>query len=574
MFPFAQPGSDGAPVRVAFYARFSDDSQGEGYSIEAQHEKYEREALAHPEWRVTFYDERPRSAFVRDESARPMFSQLLQDARDGKIDLVVVHRLDRWSRRFLTTMNTLEELRRCGVGFLSLEERFDLTSPFGWLTMHNFGGLAQYYSMNLSTRVRSGHAERARHGLHAGHVAFGYRYTGRKTPAAKDREGDWEGLEKVFEWLLAGYTNGEASDAINADGRWTLSGPQRRKAGTKRAFQRCSIQQIRTNVYYRPFQPGDTNGTILHNGVEYRGQHEAAVSWDAWHAMQEMGKGRRRGNALQRLTNREGLRVEAPYTAEFRGLIVCAGCGHPLWSTRSPQHHGQDYERYRCHAYERGETCPYSGNYAYVVDVRELWCDWLERHTAWPSGWRAEVRLAVAEMARRGGTDERAPDPVRVLRERELWERKRQAAIHLFFEGEIDKAAYEARLSECDQRLADLAAAAVGVEQHTTRLLDAGAMLVDMAEIWRTAGERLANSRQLDPALIRSLTLELQRNAGMLLEPRGLLVAPLGRRGRYNKHQKFTRRPLSCELERVTLRAPYADLMRAFEGAAEEAQVG
>jgi|GEM_PF-4567371 len=68
-------------VRVAVYCRFSTDEQREGYSIEAQHTRYEREAASHPEWRTTYFDEPAKSAYTRDERARPMFRALMEDVR-------------------------------------------------------------------------------------------------------------------------------------------------------------------------------------------------------------------------------------------------------------------------------------------------------------------------------------------------------------------------------------------------------------------------------------------------------------------------------------------------------------
>src|SRR5258708_6636806 len=80
-----------AVVRVGVYCRYSSHQQDEGYSIEAQHAAYEREAKLHPEWVGTFYDEPARSAYAEDTRKRARFRDLLADARAGTLDLVVVH---------------------------------------------------------------------------------------------------------------------------------------------------------------------------------------------------------------------------------------------------------------------------------------------------------------------------------------------------------------------------------------------------------------------------------------------------------------------------------------------------
>src|SRR5215471_9466723 len=64
-------------------------------------------------------------------SARPKRDALIEAARRREIDLVLVWRLDRWGRSLVDLVNTLQELNALDVGFVSLSEALDLTTPSG-----------------------------------------------------------------------------------------------------------------------------------------------------------------------------------------------------------------------------------------------------------------------------------------------------------------------------------------------------------------------------------------------------------------------------------------------------------
>lgn|GEM_PF-5761572 len=470
------------------------------------------------------------------------------------------------------TLSTLDELHQHGVGFLSLEERFDLSTNYGWLMFNTFAGMAQFYSMNLASEVRKGQEARAREGLHATHIAYGYRRAGdKRTPAEPDEGGDWEGLQELIRLALGGYTSAEIADHLNACG-YRLRSPARVKAGTIRPFTRNSVNQIRANVFYRPYQPGDDRGTVILNGAAHRGRHRAACTWDEWQAMQEMAQGRRR--AVKR-GGRYASTAEAraPLTAEFRGLISCAGCGYRLYVTYSFARKGdaERYERYYCVAHERNRECPYAGMWARAEDVRAAWVEWLAQRVTLPDGWREEARIHAAQMAE--GYEE--DDAIRVLREREIWERKREAAIRLYADGERDREWYEARKAECDAQLAELLAQARGADQQATRLIDAGVQLEGVVDLWRAAVEELRLPlnepvAELGPRRA-ALVLEMQRQASMVIAPLGLVVRPFGRRGLYHRHQNNAERERSCELEQVTLRAPFIELLTVVAASSHEA---
>lgn len=68
---------------------------------------------------------------VSGAKARPKREELLRAARRREVDAIVVCRLDRWGRSLLDLIATLQELHAFGVGFVSLTEALDMTTPGG-----------------------------------------------------------------------------------------------------------------------------------------------------------------------------------------------------------------------------------------------------------------------------------------------------------------------------------------------------------------------------------------------------------------------------------------------------------
>jgi site-specific DNA recombinase len=90
---------------------------------------------------------------------------MIEDAEAGLLDVVVVHKLDRFARNLRVTLETLERLDRAGAGFVSISESMDFTTPIGKVILATLAAFAQYYSDNLSWETKKGKAERKAQGL-------------------------------------------------------------------------------------------------------------------------------------------------------------------------------------------------------------------------------------------------------------------------------------------------------------------------------------------------------------------------------------------------------------------------
>jgi DNA invertase Pin-like site-specific DNA recombinase len=92
-------------------------------------------------------------------SARPKREALIAAARRREIDLVLVWRLDRWGRSLVDLVNTLQELNALEVGFVSLSEALDLTTPSGRALAGMLAVFAEFERDILRDRVKAGIAQ-------------------------------------------------------------------------------------------------------------------------------------------------------------------------------------------------------------------------------------------------------------------------------------------------------------------------------------------------------------------------------------------------------------------------------
>ena len=99
---------------------------------------------------------------------RPALDSLLKDARRRRFDVLIVWRLDRLGRNLRHLVVTLEDLSALGIGFVSLNEGIDATTPAGRLQMAVLGAMAQFERERIAERVRAGLARAKAQGQRLG----------------------------------------------------------------------------------------------------------------------------------------------------------------------------------------------------------------------------------------------------------------------------------------------------------------------------------------------------------------------------------------------------------------------
>jgi putative DNA-invertase from lambdoid prophage Rac len=147
-------------VRAGLYARVSThDQQTLSMQVEAL-----RSYVTQRGWTVTVEVQDVGSGALE----RPKRERLLQAARRRELDAVLVWRLDRWGRSVADLVLTLKELNELGVGFVSLTEALDLTTPTGRAMAGLLAVFAEFEREILQERVKAGLARGRERGRRLG----------------------------------------------------------------------------------------------------------------------------------------------------------------------------------------------------------------------------------------------------------------------------------------------------------------------------------------------------------------------------------------------------------------------
>ncbi|HUQ92155.1 MAG TPA: recombinase family protein [Bryobacteraceae bacterium] len=147
-------------MRVAFYARVSShDQQTLPLQLDAM-----RAYAAHRGWNVALEVADIGSGALD----RPKRQELVHAARRREIDVILVWRLDRWGRSLPDIVVTLRELSELGVGFVSLTEALDLTTPTGRAMAGLLAVFAEFERELIRERVKAGLAQARKRGQRLG----------------------------------------------------------------------------------------------------------------------------------------------------------------------------------------------------------------------------------------------------------------------------------------------------------------------------------------------------------------------------------------------------------------------
>lgn len=159
--------------RYVIYSRKSRFT-GKGESIENQIQMCRQYIAAQfgEEAPVSVYED---EGFSGGNLDRPRFRQMMKDAESGEFAAVVVYRLDRISRNIGDFAMLIEELGRRGIGFISIREQFDTSSPMGRAMMYIASVFSQLERETIAERIRDNMHELARTGRWLGGVTpMGY----------------------------------------------------------------------------------------------------------------------------------------------------------------------------------------------------------------------------------------------------------------------------------------------------------------------------------------------------------------------------------------------------------------
>lgn len=243
--------------RVAIYIRVSTlDQAREGYSLEAQ-EKTLRKWCDDRKYHVLdLYADKGISG--KDIEHRPDMNRLLNDAKEGKFDIVLFWALSRFTRSVSDLYSTMEKFQSWNVDMVSYTEAFDTSTPMGRAMIGIVGVFAQLERELTSERVSAAMSERASQGKRTCSEILGYDLDGKDSFKINEREAEY--VRFCFEEYLLRKNLSEVAHEANKRG---FIGKRGKKPTA------WSIQKILTRTQYCGFN------TFL--GEIYKGNYESII---------------------------------------------------------------------------------------------------------------------------------------------------------------------------------------------------------------------------------------------------------------------------------------------------------
>jgi site-specific DNA recombinase len=437
-------------MRAVVYPRVSSEMQLEGYSLDAQLTTCRRLAELRG-WEVV-------GVYTDEESAktaidRPAFQRMMQAARAGRFDVIIVHKLDRFARSVEDMLSYLRELEEINVALVSATEQFDFSTPMGRLLLTMLAAFAQWYLDNLSHETAKGKLARAEAGMWNGEIPFGYTVQYRKDGGdgqARPDEQEAQGVQLAFEKYATGqYSDNDIADILNEAGYR----PRGRGERALELFSKDSVRDLLQNRFYL--------GEVQYKGQRHRGVHQAIISQELFDLCEKVRASRRHRRGIQARSDSK------PYP--LSGLARCARCGGVMrgsYSSVSRQRY------YRDPAKERGQTC--DQRMVRAERAEEALGDFLGQLSL-PDDWKAQV-LDIIEG--------KVGSAQQIEREQSRLQAQLERLKKLFVLGDITDVEYKAERDRLRAKLAALS------PLNLPDLEEAGRILQNFGLIWDAATDK------------------------------------------------------------------------------------
>ena len=346
-------------IRCAIYTRKSteDGLEQEYNSLDAQYDACAAYALSqrHEGWTVIAerYDD---GGFSGGDMTRPELVRLMGDVASGKVDIILLYKIDRLTRSLSDFARIVDVLDKAGASFVSITQSFNTTTSMGRLTLNMLLSFAQFEREVTGERIRDKIAASKRKGIWmGGTVPLGYDVVERRLVVNEDEA-------KLVCHIMQRYIElnsvAELAAELTRDGYQTkvqirTSGPH--KGGCP--FRRGTIYHLLSNRIYR--------GLIVHKDEAFPGDHKPIVPDALWEAVQQAVAQRSSGGS-------------SPSTSKHPSLLIgriVDGHGRPM----SPTHAQKGKHRYRYYVTRPNAVDGHPQWRVSAADVEKLVCGEVER---------------------------------------------------------------------------------------------------------------------------------------------------------------------------------------------------
>ncbi|MHC4579795.1 MAG: recombinase family protein, partial [Planctomycetota bacterium] len=317
-------------VRCAIYTRKSTEEglDQEFNSLDAQREAAEAYIASQKQegW-LCLPDRYDDGGFSGATLERPGLARLLQDIEAGKVQCVVVYKVDRLSRSLLDFTRLIDLFDQKKASFVSITQQFQTTTSMGRLTLNVLLSFAQFEREMIAERTRDKMGAARRKGKWVGGFPIlGYDVDpegGRLHVNAEEAEQ----VQAIFALYLRRRSLSRVLRELDRRGwrtkRWrTRKGPWR--GGSR--FSKSGLAHLLQHAYYI--------GKVRYRGETYQGEHEAIIDETVFERVQR---------CLRRRAGGGGRRPKQPSGALLMGMLECGACQAPM----TPGYTAKSKRRYR-----------------------------------------------------------------------------------------------------------------------------------------------------------------------------------------------------------------------------------
>jgi site-specific DNA recombinase len=321
-------------IRCAIYTRKSTD---EGLNMEFNSLDAQREAAkafiksqTHEGW-VCMPERYDDGGFSGGNMERPALRRLMAEVEAGKIDCIVVYKVDRLSRSLLDFSRIMESLDRAGVSFVSVTQQFNTTHSMGRLTLNILLSFAQFEREIISERTKDKMSAARRKGKWVGGtLILGYDLNPERTRLVVNHL-EAQRVQAIFQLYLKNQSLMATADELNRRGwqrkTWTSKDGKTTGGGK---WNKVNVVGLLTNMAYI--------GKVKYEGQVYPGEQAAIIDDATWAKTQA---------TLQRNRCDRGARHRNKYGGLLRGLVCCGTCGVKMVHTYTDKG-GVRYRYYVC----------------------------------------------------------------------------------------------------------------------------------------------------------------------------------------------------------------------------------
>lgn len=253
-------------LRCAVYTRKSSEEglEQEFNSLDAQREACEAFVQSQKaEGWLLVPDRYDDGGFSGGNLERPALKRLLSDVEGGRIDVVVVYKIDRLSRSLMDFAKLVDAFERNSVTFVSVTQSFNTTTSMGRLTLNVLLSFAQFERELIGERIRDKVAASRRKGMWMGGWApLGYDIKNRKLVI---NELEAKLVQSIFERFADGLQPARLIAQLREDGSLNKQG---------KPIDKGYLYRLLNNRVYI--------GEAVHKGQAYPGEHEPIISATLW----------------------------------------------------------------------------------------------------------------------------------------------------------------------------------------------------------------------------------------------------------------------------------------------------